>query len=86
MEDKKINTVEENIEVEVQEESKSKKFFDKVGAGFKKHGKKVAGVAALGVVGLVAYLLGKNSNEDFFYDEIYDEDLETEDQSEEETE
>ena len=57
----------ENIEVK---ENKFKAMAKKVGTGVKKHGKKVAGLAALAGVGILGYILGsKNSSSDEYVDE-----------------
>lgn len=59
----------EAVEVDVEEtkESKFKTAMVKVGAGVKKHWKKIAAgaVVAAGAVGLICYNKGKESDEDF---------------------
>lgn len=71
MENNKMIEIEETEEVvEVAQESSAKKFFDKAYAGFKKHGKKIAGAAIIGAVGLAGYVLGKKSSgSDDYYDD-----------------
>lgn len=59
MEEMKNVKIAENEE-EVKE-SKFKEFASKVGAGIKKHGKKVAAVAAIGTIGVIGYVLLKKS-------------------------
>ena len=55
--------------IEEVKESKFKGFMNKAGAGIKKHGKKVAGVAALAAVGMIGYALGhKSGDNDSDYD------------------
>ena len=75
---KVVEKTEEITEVatEVVTESKFKGFMNKVGAGVKKHGKKIAGVALVAVAGAVGYVLGVKSNLD---DCDYDVDYESQD-------
>ena len=67
-------TVEKPVEetaVEVVEESKLKTTLANVGAGIKKHGKKIAvavGVAAVGLIGVA--LAKKSGGDDYDYDAI----------------
>lgn len=55
----------ETVEVEEKKESKFKTTMSKVGAGVKKHWKKIAVGAAIATVGLICYNKGKGSDEDF---------------------
>ena len=57
---KNINN-EETTEVAEVKESKVKGFMSKVGAGVKKHGKKVVAGVAIAGLGLAAYALGTRS-------------------------
>lgn len=57
--------------VEEVEESKFKGFINKAGAGIKKHGKKVAGVAALVAIGAIGYALGHKTGDHDDSDYIY---------------
>ena len=68
MENKNVKLAEDqNLEVQVQE-SKLENFGTKVKTGVKKHGKKVATIVGLGIVGALGYALGvkvgKNSCND----------------------
>ena len=71
----------ENIEVVETTEVKENKFkamTKMIGAGVKKHGKKVAGLAALAGVGILGYILGsKNSSSDEYVDDEIDSDEES---------
>lgn len=63
-----------NLEVvEATEEKKPEGFFAKVGGAIKKHGKKIATIVGIGIVGIGAYALGRNSvaaeSQDYYEDE-----------------
>lgn len=60
---KAVETVE--VDVEETKESKFKTAMSKVGAGVKKHWKKIAAGAVVAAVGLICYNKGKGSDEDF---------------------
>lgn len=60
---KAVETVE--VDVEETKESKFKTAMSKVGAGVKKHWKKIAAGAVVAAVGLICYNKGKESDEDF---------------------
>lgn len=61
---------EEIEEVEVMEEEYvlEEGLGSKIKAGFKKHGKKIVAGAALLTCGIIGYVLGKKSNEEYDYD------------------
>lgn len=60
-----IKKVDDEVIIENYEDEPEKVgFFSKVKSGLKKHGKKVAAVAALGTVGLIGYALGSRNHED----------------------
>lgn len=61
--------VEENETNEVEKEAKVKGFLTKVGAGAKKHGKKIAGVAIVGAAAVVGYVLGSKPDDDEYFDD-----------------
>lgn len=66
------------IEATEVKENKFKAMTKKIGAGVKKHGKKVAGLAALAGVGILGYILGsKNSSSDEYVDDEIDPDEES---------
>lgn len=61
--DAKFEEVDAEETTEKVKESKFKGFMTKAGAGIKKHGKKVAGVAALAAVGVIGYALGHKTGD-----------------------
>lgn len=79
-----MEKLEETCEVvEVEKES----LLSKAKNGLKKHGKKVAVGAAVAVAGVVGYLLGSKSEDDYEYIDSYEPELlETEPDSNEVTE
>lgn len=62
-----------NLELVDATEEKKPGFFAKVGGAIKKHGKKIATIVGIGVVGVAAYALGRNSvgneSQDYYEDE-----------------
>lgn len=64
-----VDEVVEETAVEVVEESKLKTGLAKVGAGIKKHGKKIAVAVGVAAVGLIGVALAKKSGGDG-YDDI----------------
>lgn len=78
-----MEELEEVCEVEEVKEG----LLTKIKTGFKKHGKKVAVGAALGMAGVIGYMLGSKSDDDYEYIDSYDpESLEEESDSNETTE
>lgn len=73
-EDVKEEVTMEELE-EVCEEEVKEGLLSKVKTGFKKHGKKVAVGAALGMAGIIGYMLGSKSDDDYEYIDSYDPEL-----------
>lgn len=67
------NEVIENVEV-TEKEAKTG-FISKVGAEIKKHGKTIAGIAAVGLVGLVGFAIGRKSTDEVYDSEVDDSDV-----------
>ena len=73
-EDVKEEVTMEELE-EICEEEVKEGLLSKVKTGFKKHGKKVAVTAAVAVAGVIGYMLGSKSDDDYEYIDSYDPEL-----------
>ena len=73
-EDVKEEVTMEDLE-EVCEEEVKEGLLSKVKTGFKKHGKKIAVGAALGMAGVIGYMLGSKSDYDYEHIDSYDPEL-----------
>lgn len=72
----------EEVETEEVKESKIKSFTTKVGNGLKKHGKKVAVIAAGAAIGFIGYALGskhKSGDSDTVEGDCYEVDTDSSD-------
>lgn len=70
----------EKVETEIMEETEKKGILSKIGGFIKKHGKKIVAGAAIVGGAMVAYKLGKKSNDEVDYIEVPAEDLVFEDE------
>ena len=74
-EDVKEEVTMEELEEVCEMEEVKEGLLSKVKTGLKKHGKKVAVTAAVAVAGVVGYMLGSKSDDDYEHIDSYDPEL-----------